>query len=472
MSLKTFLLGRMNKVFTRGDLPPRHAALHTVGDAGVALGEPPPVRGRSSPGLDHLGVYRPLVGAIREELERFVASDLRLHLAIAERDRYVLTSIEIECAGNEQSPGLLKRFIAEFAPEQVKQYLAREIIARLPNASAIDLTQFAGLHAADEQGNDADHAYDELIAELRSDEPAAARPYEVSLVGRWSETTRRVAQPVAPSASLEVSPVTPLAGHKVSIEIEDAGGVRRVELPAAVPGRRYVIGKDPACDVVVDGVFASRRHCEFWLDAGAWWVTDCGSTNGVRVDPPVASVLGRGAAQSSIGADGKVLAVPPGARIVLSASSRGEPDQYPRLLLQPRESPSRPAPYAAVQTPLTPIVSPQRSGCGLALTVQMASGSKTVELPQSTAPFGVGRSRSQALVVDWAHEGVSGHHVDVVEPDERGALVRVHGDNGVTIAGVGHAPGTQFRWNVGETMLLGRAVHDEPQCSITLSRMP
>src|SRR4029450_13766953 len=96
MSLKTFLLGRMNKVFTRADLPPRHAALHTVGEDGVALAEPPPVRGRSSPRLAHLGVYRPLVGAIREELERFVASDLRLHLAIAERDRYVLTSIEIE----------------------------------------------------------------------------------------------------------------------------------------------------------------------------------------------------------------------------------------------------------------------------------------------------------------------------------------------------------------------------------------
>ena len=102
----------------------------------------------------------------------------------------------------------------------------------------------------------------------------------------------------------------------------------------------------------------------------------------------------------------------------------------------------------------------------------MASGTKTVDLPQGTAPFGVGRSRSQALVVDWAHEGVSGHHVDIVEPDETGAQVRVHGDNGVTVAGVAHAPGAQFRWNVGETMLLGRAVHDEPQCSITLSRAP
>ena len=40
---------------------------------------------------------RALIAAIREELEHFVAGHVRLHLAIAERDRYVLTSIEVEC---------------------------------------------------------------------------------------------------------------------------------------------------------------------------------------------------------------------------------------------------------------------------------------------------------------------------------------------------------------------------------------
>ena len=92
-------------------------------------------------------------------------------------------------------------------------------------------------------------------------------------------------------------------------------------------------------------------------------------------------------------------------------------------------------------------------------------------LAKSSEPrFRVGRSRSQALVIDWAHEGVSGHHVDIVEPNEGGARVVVHGDNGVTVAGTAHAPGAQFDWKVGETMLLGRAVRDEPECSLTLSR--
>ena len=152
MSLKTFLLGRMNRAFGRPDLPPYETASHTVGDASVALQDAvygrPAARPRASVGLEHLGAYRPLVAAIREELERFVATDLRLHLAIAERDRYVLTSIAIESIGPDETRTLLARFVREFAPEQVKQYLAREIIARLPNASAIDLSQFAGLEMA------------------------------------------------------------------------------------------------------------------------------------------------------------------------------------------------------------------------------------------------------------------------------------------------------------------------------------
>ena len=72
MSLKTYLLGRMNRAFGRPDLPPYESASHTVGDPSVALqdaafGRPAP-HGRASAGLEHLGVYRPLVAAIREEL--------------------------------------------------------------------------------------------------------------------------------------------------------------------------------------------------------------------------------------------------------------------------------------------------------------------------------------------------------------------------------------------------------------------
>ena len=104
------------------------------------------------------------------------------------------------------------------------------------------------------------------------------------------------------------------------------------------------------------------------------------------------------------------------------------------------------------------------------LTVRMASGERAVELPAEPLPFRVGRSRSQALVIDWAHEDVSGHHVDIAELAEGGADVVVHGDNGVTVAGVAHAPGTRFRWNFGEKMIVGRAVGKAPECTLTLSR--
>ena len=86
--------------------------------------------------------------------------------------------------------GLLRRFMREFKPEQVKRYLAREVIAGLPNAAAIDLAQFAGLDEAAR-----------LALPMRastttcsprcgrgSPQPAAFR---VEIVGRWSEVDAR-----------------------------------------------------------------------------------------------------------------------------------------------------------------------------------------------------------------------------------------------------------------------------------------
>src|SRR3954452_19520849 len=62
---------------------------------------------------EHLGPYASLIAAIREELEQFATSQLRLHLAIAERDRYVLASIEVECEGGDGDRELLRRFVRE-----------------------------------------------------------------------------------------------------------------------------------------------------------------------------------------------------------------------------------------------------------------------------------------------------------------------------------------------------------------------
>jgi hypothetical protein len=98
----------------------------------------------------------------------------------------------------------------------------------------------------------------------------------------------------------------------------------------------------------------------------------------------------------------------------------------------------------------------------------MASGVRVVQLGEQPMPIRVGRSRSQDLVVDWAHEGVSGHHIDIAGVDGTGAEVEVHGDNGVSVDGVAHPAGHRFRWWTGERMTLGRASGAEPECTLLL----
>ena len=100
----------------------------------------------------------------------------------------------------------------------------------------------------------------------------------------------------------------------------------------------------------------------------------------------------------------------------------------------------------------------------------MASGARTVEIRGDALPFHVGRSRNQALVIDWAHAEVSGRHFEIVALDESGATVVVHGDNGVTIDGTVHGPGAEFRWKAGETLRLGHETGKTAACTLTLSR--
>jgi len=477
MAIKGWVVHKVNRLFTRVDLPPRATPL---GQAVMRAKREPELRGAaghdSLPRPQHLGAYAPLVAAIRDELEQFVASHVRMHLAIAEHDRYLLTSIEVECEGDGERD-LLRRFMREFKPRQIKTYIEKEVIGRLPNASAIDLAHFGGLNAAPAEGAGApDEAYGELLAELRSSDPRPnVQPFQVSLKGRWSELdlTPGAAKDKSTNATV---PRTPLAGRTLEVEIEDANGHRRVTLNAVIPGRRYTVGNGEGSDIVVNGKFASRRHCEIWFDKGAWWVTDSGSTNGLRVETAT-SVLGRSGGDGDKSSGQTVIEVVPESRIVLSGLARGEATQYPRVLLKTAAdlaAPSTPlAPrVAAPTTPTTPIVPARSRISALALTVSMKTGERTVPLPLEPLPFRIGRSRSQSLVIDWAHEGVSGQHVDIVELDDGSAKVVVHGDNGVTVAGITHPQGSQFRWQAGETMRLGRTNAGEPECTLTLSRKP
>jgi pSer/pThr/pTyr-binding forkhead associated (FHA) protein len=85
-------------------------------------------------------------------------------------------------------------------------------------------------------------------------------------------------------------------------------------------------------------------------------------------------------------------------------------------------------------------------------------------------PFSIGRSRSQSLVIDWAHQSVSGQHLEITQIDSAGVDVVVHGDNGVAVAGTSYQPGARLRWKPGESMTLGRSVDSELECRLTLSR--
>ena len=480
MAVKRWMLGKMNAGGRHDRTSHAHDAARGDAPGAARLREPSVGVFEHGAGpideAEHLGPYTTLIGAIRSELEQFATSQLRLHLAIAERDRYLLTSIELECEGNDHERELLRRFVREFRPEQIKRYLAKEVIARLRNASAIDLSQFAGLNAEVDSGDLArereEERYGDLIAELSSAMPhTPGNPYRVTLVGRWSEVDARV-QSREDKAPVPGAQRTPLAARAVQVDVEDAAGTHRIELKPIAVGRRYSVGKGEGCDIVVDGVYASRRHCEIWLENGAWRVADTGSTNGIRIES-ASGVIARFPTDAAV-ARPAAIELPLGTWLVLSARMRGEPGQYPRLSLNldaDLEQPSaKGTPAKAVATPVTPIAPPRRRDHAWTLTARMASGSRSIDIGSDALPLRIGRSRNQALVVDWAHSDVSGHHLDIVSFDQSGATVLVLGDNGVTVDGTLHGPGTEFRWQPGESLKLGQATEPATACELTLSR--
>ena len=55
--------------------------------------------------------------------------------------------------------------------------------------------------------------------------------------------------------------------------------------PTASPvGRRYTIGRDSRCDLLIEDTTVSRWHARLERTAGQWLLTDLGSTNGTRLN--------------------------------------------------------------------------------------------------------------------------------------------------------------------------------------------
>ncbi len=54
--------------------------------------------------------------------------------------------------------------------------------------------------------------------------------------------------------------------------------------PAPAPGGRYTIGRDGACDLLIEDLSVSRWHARLERAADQWMLTDLGSTNGTRLN--------------------------------------------------------------------------------------------------------------------------------------------------------------------------------------------
>ena len=439
MALKGWVCAQGEPARSRArDLPPRATPLGQADAPRREQREPRAARARAGQRLacrapQHLGAYAPLVGAIREELEQFVASHVRLHLAIAERDRYVLTSIEVECDGGDEARELLQRFMREFRPEQIKRYLAQRgdrpacrTRARSTSRSSpgsMPTPATATARADDERVRRAARG----AARAPSRAPGA-QPYEVSLIGRWSESTSRRAARRDTARAASTAPRTPLAGRRWKSRSRTRDGRRHVDAAVGRAGpplrgrqrrglrhrrQRQVREPPPLRDLARQGRLVGDRR---------------GSTNGIRVEsaderarPQRTQRAAAPARQTRDRSRARRAHRPVGAR---AAASRRD---YPRLsLLQTagdvgdaRDADGA-ATCSAPTTPLTPIVAARARAERLRRSrSRMASGERTRRRsPPSALPFRIGRSRNQALVIDWAHEGVSGHHVDIVELDD------------------------------------------------------
>jgi pSer/pThr/pTyr-binding forkhead associated (FHA) protein len=295
-----------------------------------------------------------------------------------------------------------------------------------------------------------------------------ASAYTVLLEGHWCEP-----QAPAPATIDGAAPASPLAGEAaLRLHVEDQGGVREVVLPEVLPGRRYSIGKDRSSDIVVEGTYVSRRHCELWLHQGRWWIDDLGSTNGSRIElgGRVLAVSGGPRASPESRARLEVVA---GAEIVLSADARGPASDYPRVSLD------RDPTGADLATPRAPcgvaertaFTSMARSAAGASryiVEATTADGVRALTLEKSRLPWSVGRSRRSALIVPRIHEGVSRDHIDIVALDEEGAEVFVRGANGVRRVKTAYGAGERFHWRVGEVLEFGRASAQEPALTLRL----
>ena len=55
-------------------------------------------------------------------------------------------------------------------------------------------------------------------------------------------------------------------------------------VPIPLMKARLIVGRHPACDILLEFPLVSAKHCQLEFKEGFWHVRDLGSRNGIRVD--------------------------------------------------------------------------------------------------------------------------------------------------------------------------------------------
>ena len=396
MSFKTWFLDGLQTVggaVTRADLGEAVAPHARGGEPVLDASEPRRRRARAARAtrLQHLGAYGPLdrrdprgARALRREPGAPASRHRRARPLPAHVDR-----------GRARRPTtsarrLLARFMREFKPEQVKRYLAREVIAGLPNAARSTCRSSPASMRCRARAERRARRW-RLPRADRGARGGAGRerrrgPIGSTLMGRWAELDAPRRRPRrcgrAPARDAGHAARTARAARSTS---RTRDGRRRVELPRSSPAAATSSARTKAATSASNGTLREPPPCEVWLEGGAWWVADAGSTNGIRVEPARAH---RRAAVERV--DAHADALRPAIGSSLSARAEGPRGRYPWLALrrgEPRASVvgarvhARLRPRRRADDPLTPSMRrPREARDACDAHARAVAGERTLEI--------------------------------------------------------------------------------------------
>ena len=285
-----------------------------------------------------------------------MTTQLRLHLAIAERDRYVLELDRGRVRRKRRAPRVVAQ-VHRRVQARADQALSgeggdRRLAQRERDRSfAVRRTQ---RHAASRRNRRARIAMancsPSCAAALRS---SAARPYRVTLLGRWSQLDAPSPGRSEGSSASGKRADTP---RGAGVRDRHRGCRRRAKRRAGIGRSRAVATPSARAKAAISWSTASTPAADIarsWFDKGAWWVADTGSTNGIRVESPNGTIaaFASGAAGRDTAAADRARS---GAWLVLSAQIQGDARQYPRLSLRPATAVAARRASASAAAPPTP----------------------------------------------------------------------------------------------------------------------